>query len=275
MAEPRRPFWREPLLHFLLAGVVIFAVNAWRGPDTSRRSDKIIVTVDQVARMAVLWEKTWGRTPTEAELQGLVRDQIKEEIYYREALKLGLDINDTVIRRRLRQKMEFLALTDLEMRAPDEAVLRDWFENNAERYAIGPSYWFEQVYFEDAESARIEAMREALQTGAAGDVHGDPISLPAQMQSANEAEITRTFGQAFYTGLQDLPKDQWSGPVASGFGQHLVRITAIQAASVPSFADRRAQVQRDWLAQARLRTEQEKYETLRGNYTIEIESPGE
>jgi len=275
MAEPRRAFWREPLLHFLLAGAVIFAVNAWRGPDTSRRSDKIIVTVDQVARMAVLWEKTWGRTPTEAELQGLVRDRIKEEVYYREALKLGLDINDTVIRRRLRQKMEFLALTDLEMSAPDEAVLRDWFENNAERYAIGPSYWFEQIYFERDDRARIEAVLQSLQTGTPADASGDPISLPMKMDSANEAAITRTFGQAFYTGLQDLPVDQWTGPVASGFGQHLVRITAIQAASAPSFEDRRTQVQRDWLAQARLRTEQEKYETLRGNYTIEIESPGE
>ncbi|MCF6328841.1 MAG: peptidyl-prolyl cis-trans isomerase [Henriciella sp.] len=275
MAEPRRAIWREPLLHFLLAGAVIFAVNAWRGPDTSRQSDKIIVTVNQVARMAVLWEKTWGRTPTEAELQGLVRDRIKEEVYYREALKLGLDINDTVIRRRLRQKMEFLALTDLEMSAPDPAVLRDWFENNAERYAIGPSFWFEQIYFEGYDSARIEAVRQSLKTGMAGDDNGDPISLPAQMQSANQAEISRIFGQAFYNGLLDLPMDQWSGPITSGFGQHLVRITAIQAASAPSFEDRRAQVQRDWLAQARLSTEQEKYETLRDKYTIEIESPGE
>ncbi len=275
MAEPRRAIWREPLLHFLLAGAMIFAVNAWRGPDTSRQSDKIIVTVNQVARMAVLWEKTWGRTPTEAELQGLVRDRIKEEIYYREALKLGLDINDTVIRRRLRQKMEFLALTDLEMSAPDPAVLRDWFENNAERYVIGPSFWFEQIYFEGNDSARIETVLQSLQTGMAGDASGDPISLPAQMQSANEAEISRIFGQDFYNGLLDLPMDQWSGPVASGFGQHLVRITAMQAASVPGFEDRRAQVQRDWLAQARLRIEQEKYETLRDKYTIEIEGPGE
>jgi len=275
MAELGRPFWREPLLHFLLAGAVIFAVNAWRGPERSPGSDKIIVTVDQVERLAILWTKTWGRAPTESELQGLVRDRIKEEVYYREALKLGLDVNDTVIRRRLRQKMEFFVLTDLEAQAPDEAVLREWFAENTERYTSGPSYSFEQVYFERNDAARIIATQESLIAGVDARTLGDAISLPASMTKANRVGIERSFGGQFHAALAGLPVGAWSDPVTSGYGQHLVLVTAVTPSLTPSFETVRAQVQRDWMAEQKIRVEREAYEKLRAHYKIQIESPDE
>ena len=112
-SNTQKKFFTQPLLHFLLIGFLIFVFSAWRGDKVESRSENIIVSVSDVVRLASLWQQTWKRVPTEEELQALVRDHIKEEVYYREALALGLDINDTVIRRRLRQKMEFLSLIRL------------------------------------------------------------------------------------------------------------------------------------------------------------------
>ena len=275
MPETSPSLWREPLLHFLIAGAAIFAVNAWRGPDVSPGSDRVVVSVDQVERMAVLWSKTWGRPPTEAELQGIVRDHIKEEVYYREAIRLGLDINDTVIRRRLRQKMEFLSLDPLEAIVPDDTVLRSWFEDNAARYQIGPSYTFEQIYFSPDGGGEIDAVLRGLRAGGSPDRVGDSISLPRTVDGQTEDDITRIFGEQFYRALDGVSINVWQGPIRSGFGQHLVKISSIEAANPPRFEDVQRQVTRDWMAEERVRAEDVAYEALRDRYKIEIESPRE
>ena len=268
-----RSLWRQPLVHFLVAGVAIFALNELRDPPEPAGSHRIVVTVAAVERMAGLWQKTWGRPPSEAELQALVRDYIKEEIYYREALRLGLDVNDTVIRRRLRQKMEFLTNSDAETLTPDDASLQAFYEQNAEKYRKSPVYDFEQVYFSNENVARIARALQALRSGTDSQSLGDPISLPAAITGADESGIARTFGSAFYAGLQSLEPNAWSGPVASGFGQHLVRINRKDPARQLALDEARKTVENDWRAAQRTAALDAAFQQLRAGYEIEIETP--
>lgn len=267
------PFWRQPLVHFLVLGAAIFALNELRDPPEPAGSNRIVVTVAAVERMAGLWQKTWGRPPSEAELQALVRDYIKEEIYYREALRLGLDVNDTVIRRRLRQKMEFMTDTDAEALDPDAATLQAFYQGNANRYQKSPVFDFEQIYFSAENADRIAPALEALRSGAGSQSLGDPISLPAAMTGADESAIARTFGSAFYAGLQSLEPDAWSGPVTSGFGEHLVKISRKEPARQLTLDEARKSVENDWRAAQRIASLEAAFEGLRAGYEIEIEAP--
>ena len=140
-------FWKQPLFHFLIAGAAIFLFSFWRGDKPQPRNDHIVVSVSDVQRLASLWQQTWKREPTELELQALVRDHIKEEVYYREALTLGLDINDTIIRRRLRQKMEFLSTGKVELIEPEQGELEQYFTDHQNNYKPSAQYDFKQIYF--------------------------------------------------------------------------------------------------------------------------------
>lgn len=273
MTETRRPLWREPLVHFLLAGAAIFALNAWRGPSVQSRPDRILVSVEQVERMAALWQATWGRVPSDEEIQAMVRDYIQEEVYYREALKLGLDVNDTAIRRRLRQKMEFLTLADLEGAEPGDEVLQAWFEAHPDRYQPSPELTFEQVYFKIGNDAAASAALTRLVSDPEAEMSGDPISLAARFETIKKDDVARAFGNAFANQLPTLPIGTWTGPVRSGFGQHIVRVNAIETKPLPAFDEVRETVKRDWLADARTKAEADAYQKLQAQYRIEIESP--
>ncbi len=268
----QRTLWRQPLLHFLVAGALIFALNAIRGTSEPAGSDRIVVTVAQVERIAGLWQKTWGRPPSESELQALIRDHVREEVYYREALKLGLDVNDTVIRRRLRQKMEFFA-TDDAAGVSDEAVLERYFQQSAERYRTSPRYDFEQVYLATPDEQRVRQTLDALRAGVNPASLGDPISLPRTMAHADDAAVVRTFGSGFNDALNSLEIGAWSPPVVSGFGQHLVRITHKEPATVPALDEVRARVENDWQAEQYRLARDAAFEEMLARYDVEIEVP--
>ena len=270
----RRQFYREPLLHFLILGAAIFGLNALRGPSVDPDSNRIVVTVGQVERMANLWMQSWKRAPSDVELQALVRDYVKEEIYYREALKLGLDTEDTVIRRRLRQKMEFLATAVTDFAEPDESTLEAYLRDNASRYEIGPRYDFEQVYFRENNPVVLEAARADLRGGQAkpGGL-GDAISLPASMSGANAVDVSRVFGTVFYDALAGIDSGDWQGPVESGFGVHLVRVASVTPARMPTLGEARQAVENDWRAEQSEAAEKAAFEQILAGYEIEIELP--
>lgn len=269
------PFWRQPLLHFLLAGAAIFLLGALRGDPEAVRNERIVVTAPQVERIAGLWQRTWGRPPSETELQALVRDHIKEEVYYREALKLGLDVNDTVIRRRLRQKMEFFATDAAGLAAPDEATLRGWFASNADRYRIGPQFDFQQVYLAAPDDAGTGRLLRALRDGSDPGSLGDTIDLPVEMAAAARIEITRVFGSAFFESLDSMPVGAWSGPVESGFGWHLVRVQRKTPAEVPRFDAVRRRIENDWHADQARQVLDESFEELLAQYDVDVEVPSQ
>jgi peptidyl-prolyl cis-trans isomerase C len=269
--ERLRGWLREPLLHFLLAGLAVFLFSAWRGEEVDPESRRITIDEAQVSRLVAGWQQTWQRPPTQGEIDGLIRDHIREEIYYREAKRLGLDEDDTVVRRRLRAKMEFLATAEIENAQPGDAVLQVWFDRNKARYAADPRYSFDQLYL--ADQGRAIMLLPQLRKGEAWQGKGDPISLPASLDGAGRSEVERTFGEEFAAGLAKLPRDEWSGPVRSGFGTHLVRIRSVEAATPPNLADVRQQVENDWRAATIEARKAKAYQALLDGYTIRIAKP--
>lgn len=270
-----RSLGREPLVHFLLAGLVVFLVSAWQGNVVDPASRTITISAPVVDRLAQGWTQTWQRRPTDAELDGLIRDYIKEEVFYREAKRLGLDEDDSVIRRRLRSKMEFLAGAEVEAETPDEATLTAWLAKNPQKYAPDARYSFDQIYLGagDASLQDVAAVRRQLRAGADWKTLSKSISLTATGEGVAKSDIVRDFGGDFAHSLSGLKPGEWSGPIASGFGEHLVRLRAITAPSVPQLKDVRQAVENDWRAATLRDRETRAYQALLDSYTIRIAKP--
>lgn len=260
---------REPLVHFLVAGAALFAFGGYYGGiDAGDRQ----ITIDeaQVTRLADQWQQTWRRPPSPRELDGLIRDHIKEEVYYREGVRMGLDNDDPVIRRRLRSKMEFLATAEVENADPTDAELTRYYTANKPRYAADPAYSFDQRYYGEDESAARGAIA-AMNAGKAPPVL--LIPLPAAMERSPVTDIARSFGDEFALSLRALPIARWSGPVQSGYGWHAVRIRAVNASKVPPLAKIRQKVGNDWRAETKARREAAAYQALLDGYNIRIAKP--
>jgi hypothetical protein len=265
---------REPLVHFLLAGAVIFAVFSNVAPDPGER--RIVVDEAQVTRLVDRWVASYQRAPSPEEVDGLIREYVADQVYYREALRLGLDRDDEVVMRRMRNKMESLATANAEAATPTDASLQALIDRDPARYAGDPSYDFAQVYLgEDTPANRAAAATtlKSLQGGADLARMGQPAALPARLTAASRSAIAEQFGDGFAAALATLPQERWTGPVVSGFGLHLVRVTKVVAPPPPTLASVRRQVENDWRADA-VRTAREKtFRALLEGYDVVIEKP--
>ncbi len=269
---------REPLAHFLLLGALIFAVHVWRGKDGTETSTKerIEVTAGTLAWLGEGFAKQWHRAPDEAELRGMVNDHIREEVLYREALAMGLDRNDTIVRRRLAQKMEFLSQDIAASVEPDEAALREYFTGNTARYAEAARVSFRQAYFSrdkrgDKLATDAKAALEALAKGADEETMGDPSLLPLEFENAHAGEITATFGDGFAEALRDMSVGEWRGPVASGYGLHLILITGRAEMEAVTFESVRDAVLRDFSEERRREANLDFISRLKQRYEITID----
>ncbi len=270
----------EPFVHFLALGAAIFV---WHGLAGDLRSAspspiadrKITITSDQIRQLATQWATAWDREPSADEIDGLVRDFIREEVYYREALRLGLDRDDLVVRRRLRSKMEFLASAELENARPDEAVLRAWFEKNRDRYLPLTELSFDQVYLGGPGgrdiSGNANELLGKLQAGADPSTLGEPAPIPSSFEQASASEIVRMFGADGLAALLVAPLGRWTGPVKSGIGLHLFHVRRITNDRQASFDDHRQQVENDWRAETLAEREERGYQSLLSAYSIHIE----
>ena len=273
MSVKTTALYQQPLLHFLIIGGLIFLFHSNFGNTESPQSKRIIISLPQVQRMAGLWHKTWGRPPTDTELQGLVRDHIKEEIYYREAIKLGLDINDTVIRRRLRQKMEFMIAPEF-LNPPTDEELSNYLTEHADEFSVAPKYNLKQIYFKSEQyDNAVKTLPILNQSNAVANYNefGTPISLPSNLKLAGKREISRIFGKQFYTALEELSIGQWSGPIKSGFGLHLVYISNKDKAYLPSLVDVRQAVINKLTSERRNSAETLIFEEFLKKYDIQID----
>lgn len=268
---------KEPLVHFLLAGLALFLFFAWRGEAIDPESRTIVISEDQVGRLALRWVQTWRRPPTQAEIDGMIRDYVKEEIYYREGLRLGLDQDDAIIRRRIRSKMEYLANAELENAVPDDATLQMVLDRNPAAYAADARYSFDQVYLaaQDEQAARTRAKQvlQALNAGADPQKLGDAISLPRRVEAAERGRLSADFGEGFAAALGTLKTGRWEGPIMSGFGLHLVRVRGVQTSAKPKLAEVRQAVENDWRTQTMREREAKAYQALLDGYTIRIARP--
>ena len=258
---------REPLVHFAVLGALIFSAF---GHSTSADERRIVIDAARVQRIAGQYAQSFRRAPNADELDALIRDDVKEEVYYREALRLGLDRDDEVVRRRMRVKMEAFGDTAEDIAAPDDATLQRWLDSHATRFAGEATYGFDQRYLGSDASGAQAALARLL---AGQDLSGAAIPLPAQFDAIGAGEAAALFGDDFATALDRLPLGEWSGPVASGLGQHLVRVRERHPAAPPGLAAIRQRVENDWrAAMARDRTERA-YRALLKRYDVVIDKP--
>jgi hypothetical protein len=264
---------KEPLLHFFALGAVLFVLFGWLNRDAMEAPDEVVVDQARMENLAAQFEQAWQRPPSPEELRGLIDGWVREEIMYREGIALGLDVNDTVVRRRVAQKVEFIA--DGAMPAnPTEEELEEWLVSNMHRYRIEPAYTLEQVYFNPARHgdelrARLSELGPTLGTAATAP-DGDATLLPGSLRAARTSEVVRTFGAEFADALADLPAGEWQGPVESVYGLHLVRIEEKVPGREPTLAEVRDAVERDWSAAQSEKLNEAFYQAVKKRYIVRM-----
>ena len=271
---------KEPLLHFLLLATALFAVyRLTSGPIESEAPDSITVTQQRIDSLVQTFSRTWQRPPTTQELRGLIDDYIKEEVFYREALKMGLDRDDTLIRRRLRQKLEFLAEDLASVTEPIDDELKQIMAKNPEDYSVDRRFSFRQVFFRidrDGESADLLAteLLGRLQQDESSlmlNELGDPTMLPQDIGNQSETQIANQFGPQFAKALADLLIGEWSGPIESTYGIHLVFLRHAEPGRDPTLPEVRDHLRREWFADRRAKSKQQFFESLLEKYEVTIE----
>jgi hypothetical protein len=274
---------REPLLHFLLLGAAIFAAYGLVSKRSRDEPGQIVISAGQIAAMAEGFARTWRRPPTREEIEGLIRDRVQEEVYYREALALGLEKDDAIIRRRLRQKMEFLTDDVAALAEPTDDELNAYLKAHADTFRVQRQFTFRHVYLNPdrrgdhlARDAGL-LLAQLRQAGDKADVSelGDSFLLAHTFQSLPASEVVKQFGDAFAAKLGELSPGQWQGPVESGYGVHLVWVSDRTEGRVPALAEVRDVVRREWVNARRLKTNEKFYQDLLKHYAVTVERPEE
>jgi hypothetical protein len=274
------PLLKEPLFQFLVLGAALFGLFHLVGNRKADAPERIVVSSARIDNLADGFARTWRRPPGKEELQGLVDDYIRDEVFYREGRAAGLDRDDVIIRRRVRQKMEFFA-EDASVPEPSEAQLAAYLEVNPERFKTEDRLTFRHVFLSatrrgaaiDRDSQQVSNTL-VLSAGAA-DVAaiGDPFLLGEEFHALSPSEVAAIFGDVFARRMSVMEQGRWQGPIPSSFGQHFVYISERIQGGVPPLDAIRDVVRREWSNARRLEAEQKLYSSLRERYEIVVEQP--
>ena len=272
--------FKEPLVHFLLIGVVLFVAYSFLSARDETPRDAIIVSAGKIEHLEALYARTWQRPPTRTELEGLVNDYLREEVAYREGMAVGLDRDDTIIRRRIRQKLEFIAEDIASQIEPSDDELAAYLAANTDQFRVDPRLTFRQVYLNsDKRGNAVENDARELLVAFKGDPSidtstlGDRILLEHGYADVPLREVASLFGQQFATAVVDLEPGVWSGPIESGYGVHLVFVDRRIEARLPELDEVREQVRREWNNTRRVDMTETFYSNLLDRYEIVIEWP--
>ena len=275
---------REPLLHFLLIGGVMFAIYAYfeRGPATAETSKEIRLTPDDVLAMGTYFQAQWRRMPTPEEFGLLVENKIQEEVLYREAVAMGLDKDDIIVKRRMAQKMQFLAEDVAAAHEPDRAELEAWYAKNADKFALPGRINFRQIYFspdrrgehthEDAVKALAKLAGQPVDSKLAASF-SDPFMLQEYYGDRSSNQLAKEFGPVFAQAIFRTKVGAWQGPIESGFGWHLVFVDSFVPGRAPAFAEVEPEVKTAWLGAQKEQAWRKAYETMRAKYTVLLPAP--
>ena len=268
---------REPLLHFLLIGGALFLLYDLQNKDLVDNS-RIFISEADIDRLISLWEKKRQRLPSQVELQGLIEQQVREEVMYREAIAMGLDQNDSIVRRRMAQKIEFISSDLAAQIEPTDAELADYLAANTDAFEIPARIDFVQVYLNTHQNERsaqdIQHMLDALtKAGSKVDFRtvGDKLMLNQQYKQQTKHDVSRLFGKDFASQLFALPVGSWQGVIPSGYGGHLVRIDSKVTSRLPKLETVRRKVADEWQAEQRRLMNEAFYKGMRSRYDIVIE----
>lgn len=271
---------REPLFHFLVLGTVLFLIYAVLSDIfTSDANRRIEVTRSEIQLLAETWQRQWHRPPTEEELRGLVQSRVREEVLYREALAVGLDQNDLVVRRRMVQKMELLSQDLATLADPTDQELREFFQERQEEYRVPPRISFSHVYFNpdrrgaavEEEARRVlEEIRAMEPSPRSASELGDRFMLPHDYVLLTPLEVQQQFGARFSEVISEL-EPGWHGPIVSGYGLHLVNVRERSDGRIPDYAEIRERLVVDYNRARSERAKNALYEGLATEYEVEIE----
>jgi hypothetical protein len=274
-----RRWSREPLLHFLLIGLLLFAVydRLHPGSETKPESNRIVLTPDDFEQLGVTWLAQGRAPPTPEQMQSLIELRVREEVLYREGMALGLDKDDTIVKRRIAQKMEFLAEGASIDSNPSPDTLRTWFRDNAQRFSLPARISFRHLYFspdrrgEHAREAAVIAMAQL--SGKPGDrkdaeALGDLFMDRDYYGDRSAEDMAKLFGSNFAREIGALKTGLWQGPVESGYGWHLVFIDTSVAARVPAFEEIEPEIRAEWIEDQRAEAKRKIYEAMRARYQV-------
>ena len=276
-----RVLLREPLFHFVVLGTVLFVVDSLLGESDAYPNLRIDVTTEDIRHLGNLWQRTWSRPPSEEELRGLIEQHIREEVLYREAVALDLDRDDTIVRRRLVQKLEFLSEDLTNPETLTDAELQTWHQVHSDDYRDPERLSFVQVYFsrdrrgeaarEDAAQALLALTEAGASSVKAGRELGDPSLLQYDYVEQSPADVARHLGAAFAEAVTDLPAGGWRGPVESSLGIHLVYIVSRKESRLRTLDEVRERVRTDLARDRRKQANRAFYEKLRARYQISVD----
>ena len=275
---------REPLVHFLLLGALLFGVwqLAQGGRDASAPSKEIRLSVEELSQIALVFQSQWRREPTTEEFGRLVETRVQEEVLYREGLAMGLDKGDTIVKRRMAQKMQFLAEDVAAAREPTSAELASWYEKNRGKFQQPPRVSFRHLYFSpDRRGSRArEDAADALATlaGQPGDSKlaaslADPFMFQDYYRERAPEFLGKELGPRFALTVPKLPPGSWQGPVESGYGWHLVFVDALVPGRVPPFEEIEGDVRSAWLSDQKALAWEKAYKDMRSRYTVLLPAP--
>jgi hypothetical protein len=275
---------REPLVHFLLIGAVLFGIYSLTpsGRTASASPKEIRLSLDELAQLALLFRSQWRREPTPEEFSRLVENKVQSEILYREALAMGLDKDDEIVKRRMAQKMQFLAEDVAAAREPTSAELRSWFERNSAKFAQPPRLSFRHLYFspdrrgararDDAEQALAKLAGQPVDAKIAGSL-ADAFMFQDYYRDRAPDYLGKEFGPQFALAVAKLPPGSWQGPIESGFGWHLVFVDTMIPGRVPAFEEVEPDVRTAWLGEQKAQAWQKAYKEMRAKYTVLLPGP--
>jgi len=263
-------FIREPLLHFLLLGTLIFGV--YQLVPSPNLNTTLVVSEQRIQILADTFQATWHRPPTSDELNKLIDNYILEELYYREAVNLGLDQNDSVIRRRLQQKMEFISKDLSSIIDASDAELETFLVKNSDKYRAQSSYSFKQIYIDPTKHDQPYQLAQKWLTDIEAIIpDGDSTMLPHVMTLRSQQVINNRFGGELAAYVTSTKPGVWPGPAVSSFGLHLIYVTEIKNSVAPSLAQIREKVSRDWAFQQQSKIKSTMDANLKQKYDITVE----
>ena len=281
-----RTLLREPLVYFLLIGIVLFAAYRYveGGRGGTEQSKQIQLTIEDLQRLDLLFQSQWRRQPTAEELRRMVENQVQEEVLYREALAMGLDKDDTIVRRRMAQKMQFLAEDVASAHQPTTAELKAWFEENSDKFRLPSRVGFRHLYFspdrrgrraqEDAGRALARLAGQPEDSKLAASL-ADSFMFQDYYADRTPEQLGREFGPQFGQAVGRLQPGSWQGPIESGFGWHLVFVHSVIPGRLPAFEEIEGDVKSAWLGERKEEAWRKAYDAMRAKYTVLLPAPPE
>jgi imidazoleglycerol phosphate dehydratase HisB len=271
----------EPLIHFMLIGIILFALFSMVGEPESDKGNRLVVTQVHVERLVKTYQKRWGRPPGQAEVKNLVDGFIRQEILYREALAMGLDKDDAMVKRRMSQKLKFMFEDIAPPPEPDDAQLQTYLKKHSDKFRKPARYTFSQIYLsvdkrgdkalDDAKRllARLQHNSHKIDVSVAGDA----LMLDHHYTDTSQLEVAQIFGKPFSEKLNDIEPGQWVGPMDSAYGVHLVNVQQRTDTRLPDLAEIRDRVKGEYLFDWQREANEQFYDALRNRYEVVVEQP--